>query len=67
MGLYNKTPKEELVAQELAKGLTEAEAYGRVYSCTKASALSNAPTYLANNPHIRQRAIDIKQTEAGLT
>lgn len=62
----NKTPKTEIIAIELAKGSTDGEAYGKAFSCTKASANSQAGQYIREHK-IRQRAIDIVEQMAGLT
>jgi hypothetical protein len=62
----NKTPKTEIIAIELAKGSTDGEAYGKAFSCTKASANSQAGQYIAEH-NLRQRAIDIIEQTAGLT
>jgi hypothetical protein len=61
----NKTPKTEIIAIELAKGATDGDAYGKAFSCTKASANSQAGQYIAEHK-LRQRAIDIVQQTAGL-
>lgn len=60
--------KEEIIAHELAKGKTQAEAYLAAFpNISKESAEASSSRYLKTNPGVRARAIEIIQEVAGLS
>lgn len=60
--------KDELIAQGLAQGKTQEQAYKMAFPLvTDDSARSGASRYIDKKPAIRQRAIDIVEQASGLT
>ena len=60
--------KDEIIAQALAQGLSNKDAYKKGYPLvTDTSAEACSTRYLDKHPEVRQRAIDIVQEASGLT
>jgi hypothetical protein len=55
------------IANALAEGKTDVEAYRSGMACLKSTAEGNASKYLKEHPEIRQKAYDLVQTSIGMT
>jgi len=62
---YGLTVKQELFAQELAKGATQSDAYRKAYDCskTKPEVIWSEASRLASNPMVSQRVAMLLQEQ----
>lgn len=60
------TPKQELFAQKIAEGMSQADAYRSAYSCKNMSdnAIYREASLLAENPKVAQRLREIRDINA---
>ena len=60
------TPKQELFAQKIAEGMSQADAYRSAYSCKKMSdnAIYREASLLVENPKVAQRLREIRDINA---
>ena len=60
------TPKQELFAQKIAEGMSQADAYRSAYSCKKMSdnAIYREASLLVSNPNIAQRLKELRDMSA---
>lgn len=60
------TPKQELFAQKIAEGMSQADAYRSAYSCKKMSdnAIYREASLLMSNPKVAQRLKEIRDMNA---
>lgn len=61
------TPKQELFAQKIAEGMSQADAYRSAYSCKNMSdnAIYREASLLVENPKVAQRLKEIRDINAG--
>lgn len=60
------TPKQELFAQKIAEGMSQADAYRSAYSCKNMSdnAIYREASLLVDNPNVAQRLKEIRDINA---